>query len=633
MFVGVNHSAESYGGFVGIFGQFLYRKARSAKASSKPLPDIGESTQRRRSTSKKPLSIDFSSAEYIPLPPSPQYWEARQGQMGEHYRFSSSTCGRQILHTYSQKRFNKVVELADGMPQSDLTGEVGEIVLKAYRKIIVSWAQRDRPRVALKWSTKMMERLSPLITDSDRTRHNKLIGKLDSQGIKHEYQLCSLQQPTKARTPVFHVPEWCQWEVKDLYVLHPDERPDPAFGAPIPVKDGTFFVDAKGKSQMTSEGKACVIKLGRTGEVQKVQVLSHDIYRISANLYGTGLITLSSDSELILYDSDLQQIHVEPLGRIAQSKTHIRSLHVSPDGKHFLHSVVDRAWCTSLIDEKRWSVITPPTPGWERVAASGSFSLNEDVAAALDLMSMSYPITFDTIKSRYKALVKQWHPDLNPGKLGMNEKMVQLNAAFEVLTQTDPHLLAEEVREEVLYKKVLGRERFTTEYGEFEMEFAVVGPGEDWIYALGFSTSCEDLLLGTYSGRIVQLDKTAKAKRVFDVGAPPRRIVDTEQYLYITTDTRLYIIEDERCCRVLDVFRKGDLFFTENGFGVLDKKCLLWFARDGEIAGEFHSRDPIRRVYCTEESLVVETRQHRVRIPNAPIWWEHMTRQKKDERQ
>jgi hypothetical protein len=54
---------------------------------------------------------------------------------------------------------------------------------------------------------------------------------------------------------------------------------------------------------------------------------------------------------------------------------------------------------------------------------------------------------------------------------------------------------------------------------------------------------------------------------------------------------------------------------------VLEKNCFRWFNKEGGLLGSILSKDPIRRVYCSAEGMVVKTCQHRAAISGAPGWW------------
>ncbi len=52
---------------------------------------------------------------------------------------------------------------------------------------------------------------------------------------------------------------------------------------------------------------------------------------------------------------------------------------------------------------------------------------------ALDVLDLSRPVEFATIKARYKALVKQHHPDANGGSREAEERLKSINHAYGIL--------------------------------------------------------------------------------------------------------------------------------------------------------------------------------------------------------
>ena len=105
------------------------------------------------------------------------------------------------------------------------------------------------------------------------------------------------------------------------------------------------------------------------------------------------------------------------------------------------------------------------------------------------------------------------------------------------------------------------------------------------------------------------------------MGSVPRRIVDTGNYIYLLTDTRLYVLRDDALLTLVDTFDGGDLVVAQTSFGLLEKKSLRWFREDGQYLGGVVSKDPIRRVYSTDTNMIVETRQRRATILGVPTWW------------
>jgi hypothetical protein len=110
--------------------------------------------------------------------------------------------------------------------------------------------------------------------------------------------------------------------------------------------------------------------------------------------------------------------------------------------------------------------------------------------------------------------------------------------------------------------------------------------------------------------------------RAYDIGAVPRRIIDTGDYLYFLTDTRLYTLRGDSLVALIDTFESGDLIVAQTGFGLLEKKRFQWFHEDGSSLGAIVTKNPIRRVYYTPQGMVVETRQRRAIIGGVTTWWE-----------
>lgn len=119
------------------------------------------------------------------------------------------------------------------------------------------------------------------------------------------------------------------------------------------------------------------------------------------------------------------------------------------------------------------------------------------------------------------------------------------------------------------------------------------------------------MYLGTYAGKIVKVDLKGIPLMVYDVSNTPRWIIDTSDYIYIQTDTRLYIIRNgEELVDIKDIKRKEKLIVGDEGFGLVGNKFLKWFNEDGEDIGTITTKDPIRAVYLSRQNMIVETRQY-----------------------
>ena len=144
----------------------------------------------------------------------------------------------------------------------------------------------------------------------------------------------------------------------------------------------------------------------------------------------------------------------------------------------------------------------------------------------------------------------------------------------------------------------------------------------DWIYAASFAAHDDGAYLAGYSGRVVRVDGNGRGIRIYDIGSVPRRILDTGDFLYLLTDTRLYVLRDNALHALIDTHEGGDLVMTETGFGLIEKKRLRWFREDGHYLGSIITKDPIRRIYAKDENTVIETRQRRATIQGMPSWWD-----------
>ena len=214
---------------------------------------------------------------------------------------------------------------------------------------------------------------------------------------------------------------------------------------------------------------------------------------------------------------------------------------------------------------------------------SSEFGTSADVDRGLALMGLSLPLTPEDLKRRYRELAKQWHPDLNPSDPQAGEKMKALTVAAEVLTGVDASALprytgATFAREMERTEFEAGGLRFTMSIGTQVGEIHA----SDWIYAAAFAAHSDAVYLAGYSGRVALVDEKGTGTRVYDIGSVPRRIVDTGDYLYLLTDTRLYVLHEDALHALVDTFNGGDLVVAQTAFGLIEKKRVKLKKRLGD---------------------------------------------------
>jgi hypothetical protein len=76
---------------------------------------------------------------------------------------------------------------------------------------------------------------------------------------------------------------------------------------------------------------------------------------------------------------------------------------------------------------------TEKEPPKEKFKSTTSLNPNTPEFEALAIMGLEPPITLDGIKTRYKELAKQYHPDLNQGDKKAEDLLKTINMAYTIL--------------------------------------------------------------------------------------------------------------------------------------------------------------------------------------------------------
>lgn len=435
----------------------------------------------------------------------------------------------------------------------------------------------------------------------------------------------------------FEITDSAGWTLISIEKLAQNERPDPAFRRIYPIDKGLILVDDLGNSNRSGSKPAAAALFGHEGDLLIDTPFHHDIYRIGVNTLGRGLIAMSRGCIAHAYDDSFKCILETSLFDSPEVKTlkkrleiqdnilknHLRCVALSYDNSRYLCTGVDEAWCMNINGKGLWGVKLPIKEGWSRIAEpSNIFGTSDYITHALEFMNLKLPYATEDLKERYRQLAKQWHPDLNPDRLDAHDKMKTLNNAMELLTGIDSHNIPTFTNAKFM-KNMGGQEIYI---GDKKITISVgLQVGEvhaaDWIYAASFSGHSHDVFLAGYSGKIIQVDEKGNPIKAYDIGAVPRQIVDTGDFLYILTDTRLYILKDDALVSLVDTSESGNLFVAQTGFGLLQKKCFQWFREDGTHLGTVVTKNPIRRVYYNPKGMVVETRQRKAIVGGVKSWW------------
>lgn len=389
------------------------------------------------------------------------------------------------------------------------------------------------------------------------------------------------------------------WQVVSVEKLTVAERPDPAFRRLYPVDCGLFMIDDLGKAQGLGPIQAAALHYDRQGRLAAKAGFAHGVYRLGVHPLGRGLITMSPDCVLHAYNQDLRPLFETGLadspevralrGRFdimdSSLRNHIRCVALSQDHRRYLFTAVDEAWCVDIGEDAIWGVKLPLQEGWERVSTAGAtVGPGFEIRRALGLMDLSLPFAPEEFRRRYRGLAMKWHPDRNSGNPEAQERMKALNSAAELLSAVDAG--ADPDRGTTLV-----RERAWTEFAAGGFKFRCFNTVSelyacDWIYAASFAAHSNSVYLAGYSGRVVLVNQAGEALRVYDIDDVPRRIVDTGEYLYILTRSRLYVLRDDSVYARIDTLDCGNLVLAKSGFGLLEEELPALVRPGGSPSGQ-----------------------------------------------
>lgn len=568
--------------------------------------------------------MDLARIPYVPLPPSPNAWELRDDPPTPIY--PDHLC--ELVRAAQQHNFTKTLRLAESCSVDDLDGPAGGLVARAYLDAFQKRSSAKRWDAAAAIAAEMVARVGRHLTDADRRKVNKVVDALEQAGRPSPVS----RQPVSQRpaSPLFSVAGDNRWAASESLALPKAERPDPHLRLEAVVADGMIYSDFSGRSVAAGGRGGYLVKLDFSGKKVAEANVGHDAYRIGADPSAPGVAVMDRSGTLHLYDARLvasgtyalrddprirEHFATTETNYWGEFRSQVRAVDVSADGKSYLFTIADEAWCCALSGSARWGLRTPLNKGWERVISrSQHHAMAAGVTEALSQLDLRLPVSPDEIKQAYRVQAHRHHPDRNRGDPDAVRRMQQINEAFEILTGVDPRSLDLDVPDgEVTSFRRTGPDQIAELHG-LRLEITMMmGSAQDWIYGAAFRATDCGAFLATYSGKVVEIDANGTPLRVFDLGSVPSQIVDTGEFLYLLTMTRLYVLQDRtRLVEIVDVFQQGRLFVAPGGLGLLSEKCFRWLTNRGELIGQVSTRDPIRAIYSTEAGCVIETRQHRL---------------------
>lgn len=404
------------------------------------------------------------------------------------------------------------------------------------------------------------------------------------------------------------------WDELIFEKITPQNRPDPAFRKHYSSSNSILSFDDLGKSDESQGAPGAVMSSALSGQTIATAPLFRDAYQISVHPNGTGFVTRSKSNILTAYSADLRVDFETDLSLAPEVKKNRKRLNMEAEGLHrqlrcvslspssdrYVFTHIDEAWCVTRDGKLLWGMRMPSIePRRIRMDASLESSGSAHVSSALDILGLVMPVTPLEIRTRYRQLAREMHPDRNPGNQKAEEMMKTVNVAAELLTGLDPSELDGTSSNEAGFEIVIS-------FGHSAQA--------DWLYAAAFSGCGGTVLLGTYAGRVVRIDSNGCAIAIYDTGSVPVRIIETEHYLYIMTATRLYVLDDERLVALEDCSGKSDLLVERDRVLLIEERGVRVLSADGRRLGIALTKAPIRRAYFDSDELVIETRTERGRF-------------------
>jgi len=421
--------------------------------------------------------------------------------------------------------------------------------------------------------------------------------------------------------------------INNFKKLEMSERPDPAYKIIMPSSLGFIYIDKNGKAKNLPGCSSALALRDIQRNTFKEVGLDYSIYRIGLDYYAKHFVLMDKESVLHVHNELLEEIRnidlaSDPRVKLIREsdlefygdvRTSIRCIDITSDGSAALFTIADSAFLVDINGKTIWARSMPLSDGWVREFVKGNrVGTSQEVFEALSFMDLSLPVTREKIRNRYRELSLQYHPDLNHGIRDGGEMMKKINIYHDVLTGTDSQELSKDPnKERITYRRKkpgsVKKFSFKKDNISFDVSFEISsgGPPLDWIYAAAISNKTGGTYLGTYSGKVIKLDEFGEPEYALDVSNVPREIIEGHRYLYILTDTRLYIVNDDKALvNLIDVYRQCKLAVGSEGIGLYGKKSLSWYTPKGAFRFSLGTKHPLRTFYVLEGYMVLETRQH-----------------------
>jgi len=506
----------------------------------------------------------------------------------------------------NKKKYDKVKEkLIKLLKYDDLPTTGHTYLMRTYRKIMKREIEKNNLIDAYNLYQEYFQNCKDNVTNTDRKKYNKLIDKISEKHPELDYSKLELKEKRSYEIVSSDVDDIELLEKKKITREERGNKKNRNFIKEM--NNGYVYIDRNYNKELSKYDSTMITFRNKAGYIEDELQLGHGVYRFEAARESDRFVISSDDMIFYYYSLENGCIHTYKLGSLAKDKYHVRCVDISPNGKYFLFSYVDKV---QLFDSNRRTIglwKTPIKEGWKKRDTSDE--MRAEYKKYLSILGLSNNPTNKQIKKAFRSMVIKHHPDRNQGDPNAREKTKQIIEAYEKLTGEDAKQAFKGMKEESTYYKMIDRIEVeipgTSE--TISIEFGMSGQAEDWIYATEVSKNANRIYLGGYSGKIYCVSKNGQVSKFYDVHETPSSIREEGDYLYIETNYHLYIIKDDRYLTHIDTWDEGDLMWWHRGFMFVEKNEISLFSWRGTIVGNISFKKNIYDLYWEEEKLRVVT--------------------------
>lgn len=478
-------------------------------------------------------------------------------------------------------------------------------LLRTYRKIIKEYVDNENYSNAYNTFNEFFEVCVNDFTNTDRKKFNKIVRKLLEIYPKSNFQEIELKNEPNIEITNFNND---YITLKDELGFKKDNDPRiKGWNILTFLEFYTLYVSSDHKSSFYNIRDY-------NGNLRASFEGNHSIYRFNASRNSDKFIASSENLILYLYSINDGFIKNYDMKSCSQDKYHLRCIDISPEGNFLLFTNVDEAYLMNA-DLKIISSWKMPfkefsiEEGWEIRRSNDSVDYSE-INKNLSILGLAENPSRPEIKNAFKNLVLKYHPDQNPNPAA-SEKIKQIIEAYEYLTGEEAtKALKESGIDEFYYYKVMSRSEYTVPGSglSFKVEVGLSkGQEEDWIYSTYLGVNAEEIYFGCYSGKIYCLSIDGNVNTVYDCHDVVRSIEKNNNFLFIATDYYLYIIKDGEYLNHVQIWEKGSILWSKDGFILKNSHEINFFSNEGILQSTINFKNRIYDFYITKEGFNVST--------------------------